>query len=548
LCGGKFVDEAGDLNFPESVLDRKDQSYRTRFGPAVETNGNVFDGSNISMKYAVRRLTGLRFPDKPGEDEAATLRQELFIQVHSAPLEAFFNSHLPDHNTYLNIENEALLHHNDPHPKRALRLRAYLDSVQDGTHWQHVWMRVGKMGKLVLYKAKKDEVAKPNKYLRAIGDLGVFASLEGAWLSKMMKDCIDQKPFHYAGGTLTFIQKPTPSVLDGVFADLIDPKGRFAFYFHSDDSCVGIRCNGEIYRYNLDISGCDASHSKHMFSLLETLAGPHRADMKRLVDQCRLPFEVRSAGNRRHRVIFGTKDGSPRLYSGSTITTCLNNGSNELIGMAIGDTPLPTGRLLFSTPFGTLNYGRLHVESAILAAIHLTGYVCTLEYCALPEDLQFLKNSPIACTDGERHAMLNLGVLLRASGTCRQDLPGRGDLRTRGKKFQAALLHGFYPTSDCSLIRMMKHAAGPHDTAFDKYVLADTNYKTVNTEIHTYLDESVYRRYRLTVQEIGQVEEFAQSDYGYFCANPGLSAILRRDYGLQCLNRVPQQYLADPRR
>lgn len=547
--GARFLDENMDLCFPPDLLNRKyDQTKRSRFGPCVEHNGNIFTVSDVSIKYAVRRMTGLRFPDEPGKDQLMADNQKSFIAAHEQSLLEFFTEHSPSAEDFLNIEHEAIEHHADVHPKRALRIAAYLDACETGELWKPIWMREHRTrGKVVLYKAKKDEVAKINKYQRAIGDLGVFASLEGAWITKAMKNATDGVPCRYKGGDMTFIQKPSGAKLDQIFADLEKPIGRYSFYLHSDDSVLAIHAGGEIYRFNIDIAGCDASHSQCLFDLLVKVAVGHEGDMSRLVDQCRLPFMVVSNDNPKNRVVFETSDNRARLYSGSTLTTLINNLANYLIGMAIADAAIPVQKTGCATPFGPISFGRLHTASVLLRAITETGYVCTLETCEILEDVQFLKNSPIKCTDGVHRSMLNLGVPLRASGTCKGDLPGRGNLKIRGTDFQAGLLRGFFPAASCTFINNMKKAAGPSTTDFSKEVAAYTAYKHISTESHVFDDASVYARYRLTDTEIAQVEQFSTSIHGEFSASPGLSKILEKDYGLSCINRVVPGYVRDSR-
>lgn len=489
----------------------------------------IYTASDHNIKYAVRRMIGKRFPGDPGRDELMNERQRIFIDQHSDALQSYFDSNRPSSDEFTSTLRSAREHHADTHPKKMLRINAYSDWCASGEILGRVWLRRDRRDvKLVLYKAKKDEVAKPNKYQRAIGDLGVSASLEGAWLTKAMKNRTDGVPLLYKGGHLTFIQKPTGHVLDQVFEDLVNPQGRYAFYLHSDDSCLSIRINGVVYRFNVDISSCDASHSMHIFALLESLAGRHSDAMKRLVDQCRLAFMVRSRSGK-GKIVFKTRDNRPRLYSGSTITTLINNLANYLIGMAIADMQFPTREL---TP--------QEVGALVEEAISTTGYVCTLVYCEITEDLQFLKNSPILSTDGSYRSMLNLGVLLRASGTCKGDLPGRGALRERGKAFQAGLLQGFYPKSACTVVDNMKLVAGPLNPKFEATIRDVLSYKHIRQDAVSFSDESVYRRYRLSPSEIASIEEFSSSDYGMFTANAGLSKILDVDYGLHCLNRIPE--------
>lgn len=525
-----FVD--GNVEFPYDCRSNKfDGSYRTRFGPCVEHNGVILSASDHNMKYAVRRMIGKRFPGIPGKDEMMIENQRVFIQDHLQPLYEFFSENSPSREDYNGTLYEARLHHMDPHAKRELRIAAYKDSFESGLLTEEVWMRGSADAKVVLYKAKKNEYAKPNKYLRAIGDLGVSASLEGAWLTKQMKNYTDGVPLNYKGGTLTFIQKPDGDKLTELFKDVISPKGRFAFYLHSDDSVLGIRVGNKVYWFNIDISGCDASHSKYIFALLEKLSLANEKDMKRLVDQCRLPFVVRSHCSKA-KIIFKTRDNRPRLYSGSTITTLINNLANYLIGLAIADTIIPDDATA------------AEVALLLQKAIEKTGYIVTMDICEYEEDISFLKNGPIRNSKQEFESMLHLGVPLRASGTCKGDLPGKGALAPRARAFQASLLQGCYPRAKSTVIDLMKEAAGPVNGNHHEDYL---QHKAISDNAVTYDDQSIYRRYRLTPREQQLLHGFAASGFGEFSANTALDKILNKDYGLRCVNEYAEDLTCDPR-
>jgi hypothetical protein len=209
--------------------------------------------------------------------------------------------------------------------------------------------------------------------------------------------------------------------------------------------------------------------------LLEKSAGNNVKYMRRLIDQLKLPFQVISQ-NGKHRVVFDNIRGEASLYSGSCLTTLINCLANILIGMAIADCEFPE----VCDPF--------IVTDILRASILETGYIVTMDYCEYDEDLQFLKHSPILTTSGHYQPMLNLGVLLRASGSCKGDVPGRGDLSTRFRDFQASLLQGMYPRSHCLVVDNMKRACGGIvRECMMKTIRDDLSYKVDDTTEHTFL-------------------------------------------------------------
>jgi hypothetical protein len=354
-----------------------------------------------------------------------------------------------------------------------------------------------------------------------IGDLKVPASLQGfrvtAYLKQAQKIDVsaNNAVFHFCPG-------PTHSELSEVFDNLISPPRKYYFAYFSDDSCLSIRTtSGEIVRYNVDISSCDASHTPALFEAYQKLPSYEAADdLSMLVDQLRKPIRVYDLADRRRYVELRNERGDPTLYSGSTITTSVNNFASLLIGQSIATSGAET-------------------EREIIAAARDVGYLITLEKCDLIEDIQFLKHSPVLDTKGAWQPLLNIGVLLRLSGTCTGDLPGttHESLEDRAAVFQKALLQGAYPRSNFALVDNMKSvvvgATGRGSELAERRVATALAYKVRET-VHAIFDsEDVYRRYRLTPHQMRMVDDdFGRAAIGTFHHNPALSCIMERDYGL----------------
>lgn len=430
---------------------------------------------------------------------------------------AFFNSpsfvallskakglYAPHFATYQDHLTEADLHHADTHPKKELRKHAW-EELQEELP-PRLWL------KSVLYKLKRLEIAKPGKYPRMIGDLGVAASLQGFRLTHFLKQAQDSERLDFNGGYARFVKAPTPEVLKEVFDDLISPPGRFVFIYFSDDACYSYRDdNGQVHMYNLDISSCDASHGPAVFEALEKLVpdGSPAEDLKVLTDQCRLPIRVVDANDHRRVVILRPR--TARLYSGSTITTAINNLANLSIAFSI----------------------TLDTTVDITQAARQAGYSVTVQQCQCPEDLQFLKHSPILDDQGRYQPLLNLGVLLRLSGVAKGDLPGKGDLFTRARAFQKALLNGVSNGSSYTVLdKMRMKCLDAEESVVYNSAVAELTSKVASAEA-TFDDSSIYRRYRLDDTEVLDLLSFADADTGTVHAGPAFSKVLEKDYGLR---------------
>jgi hypothetical protein len=359
----------------------------------------------------------------------------------------------------------------------------------------------------------------------------VGASLRGFRLTNFLKEAQAKEVFEYKGGHMAFCKSPDMTELKRHFENLIDPPGRFYFLYFSDDACLAIRGpTGRVDRYNLDISSCDASHGSALFEQLIKIVpqGAAQHDMELLVAQCQLPLRIVSKSNSQHVLIVQPKE--PKLYSGSTITTGINNLANLAIGISIAEAQY-TGQ--------TVNGVSVEIQDAAEKA----GYIITgCDALQEIEDIQFLKNSPVLDNAGQWHPMLNFGVFLRASGTCDGDLPGRGPLKSRAEAFQRGLLQGAYPRTHSEFLDTMRmtYGNGPitETKTFERKVEAG-QYPAYDVN-----SDSFCKRYRLDSTEYNDVLTFAQGGYGLAHNAPGLSKILTKDYGLKCVYQDNSQYLA----
>lgn len=437
----------GEIVFPTTEASPRKGAYRTIYGTNFCPDVIVHRNCDQTIRQAMRRLTGTRLPHMPGEDERLRSNQKRFLKSrlhHYEELGRQFYQFLETCDLPTDAREAALWFHGEKHAKRIPRIQAFLELLQGRSKSgknvaDRLWLKV------VSYKLKKDEYAKFAKYARMIGDMGIAASLQGFWITALVKKCMEARPLYHNGGVISFCSKPTSERLTAVFEELLEPTHRFSFVYFSDDSCLALRIGGVVRRFNLDISSCDASHTAYLFYLLRRLVpADHVDDIDVLIEQCSLPIEVRSVENPGLRVRLKNQD--PVLFSGSTLTTIINNLANISIGMAISECSFEEGDT------------DDQIEDKLTSAAAQAGYILTgcrpLDTYA---QLQFLKNSPVI-VDGKVIPFLNVGVMLRASGTCRGDLPGRRQdtIEKRIHCFQNALLQGLYPRHTFRLLQAMR--------------------------------------------------------------------------------------------
>jgi hypothetical protein len=502
----------GNLRFPHDP-NFYDGAYRTVFGPAVCHNGRIYSASNENVALAIRRLTAKRCPERPGYHEKLFENQEKYIGNDFLPfLKRLQQKYFHFLEPLESCSDEATAHHADPHQKKALRLAAYRDLVDRG--WlgdpAHLWMSSAR------WKMKREEWAKAGKKPRMIVDMKTPASLLGFRYMELLKQCQAAEPVSHNGGLIYFCKSPDPVTMRYVFKELEKPSTRFFYVLFSDDACFAVHTPSGVKRFNFDISSCDASHSASLFYALKALFPVwQQPEIQRLIDQCRSPLKIVSTQDKNMFVKLRPK--RPMLYSGSTITTAINNLANFMIAHSVSTL----------TTFSPAN---------ITAAAEKVGYIVTgVDELSCIEDIQFLKHSPVYDEQGELHPLLNLGVLLRASGVCHGDLPGRGPLAIRARKFQASVLRGMYPYARFTLADKMKLAAGYDYIDLPGVTKADIAFKVGDFKDRSFvaLDSSIYKRYKLADHEIDALHfEFATSGYMSFFRHTAIDKILGLDYGL----------------
>lgn len=524
---GQTFFREGEVRFPAKPADpvghRVDGTYRTVFGPCVTHNGVIYCNCDDCMRIALRRLLCVREPDEPHKHERLCLQQGTFIDAHSHVLDELRNLYTDHFANYGRLFDEMEEHYDAPHAKRGLRINARNELHETAFFMRRLWLLS------VEYKLKKDEIAKWLKRGRGIGDLGVAASLQGFRSTYLLKVAMASRPLLYKGFTIYFCKSPGYAELKWVFEQLERPPGRGFFVFFSDDSCISYNTPTGPVRINLDIKSCDASHTPALFeAAIRVAPSCAQDDVRVLVEQCALPIKVkevrRGPGRRRTVKLRAT---GPSLYSGSTLTTYINGIASILIACSVADDD-------FITP------------ATICIAAERAGYMVTTDICHTIEDVQFLKHSPVLDRDNVLQPVINLGVFLRASGSCHGDLPGRGNLLTRARAFQAGLFRGIYPRVHSPFLNSLRTNYGVSNDRVDKVVAKLLEYKLdVDAPVLHFTDEALFRRYRLKDgvpvlfdhQIAHFTSTFARATASHHYCDPATDAVLSKDYGLSSAGR-----------
>lgn len=517
--------QQGQICFDTQYDPGVSKYYRTCFGPAVSTEGSIYDDSNWNVNIAIRRLTGVKKPDIPGLDTLMGENQVRAFNDAKEFLAMLQQKYAPHFQEYTTVIEEAIEHHADKHDKRELRIHG-MDNLLNGDGNIHGnWIRRNR----VIWKLKKGEWAKPGKKPRMIVDLGVEASLLGFRLTNYLKIAQDSEPIEVNGGIIRFCKAPDMEALEDVFRNLIELRYRFYFVYFSDDACLSVRMeDGSIRFYNLDISSCDASHGPCVFEALLDIVPIHvKPDMAKLIKQCEAPLKITNRENSRESVTLRPKH--PMLYSGWTGTTAINNLANIMIAYNISKLEN------FENPD---DIG----AAALRAGYIVTGWEKPLDSYT---KLQFLKHSPVYDTKGFLRPMLNLGVLLRASGMCNYDLPGRKveSLETRAQKFQRGLIRGAYPRTEFELLKRMRTACGEGEayevTTFQRKVGIYDKYPSFEVS-----NIEMYKRYDLSpLEQEVFLNSFGSCRFGELHASKEAEKILSLDYDLVCSFRTPERFI-----
>lgn len=479
---------------------------RTIFGPWFRHHGIVYGVDLSTRLQSLYRL----FNSRGGDKNRDTGLRENQLSCNFTTYDRFIDlkrrveiALQPRTDRHAEVcENAA-----EVHPKRFLRLSALKTLTENGLVYGYEYT------KKVVAKLKTFEWAKPGKAPRNIVDLSCPGSLLGGWLLSIMKHCMEE-PFISPTMWSAYIPNPNIQRVDAAFRRIIDPIHSTFIYF-SDDACASFRCSDGVLMVNLDISGCDGSHTTRIFDLFEFLLSDtvHSQTGKWLVSQCMLPLHFVEGAC---RMLF--QPTTPVLFSGSVLTTFINNLGISTIANSLDNCYTPT-------------MTKNQMLKLIPLACASVGYLVTVQVCDVPEDLQFLKLSPCRLEKGGYTSCLNLGVILRTLGQCAGDLPGKSSvsLLTRSYTFNQSIIAGFVHAGDNGLLRVLREKYPASSTRiFSSYLTGK-----LSGAVHTASDLSVCLRYRLTVSEWQELLSLLNaSELGDILWCPAFDKIMRVDYGM----------------
>lgn len=490
------------------------KEYRTFFGPFFILPELNFPGSGgDEYRAAVSRMIALRKPDNPGFDARLTENQEGLSKVYRVPLHCF-KRHLEKYICRVGEEAAYPEWLFQPHAKRKFRLMIARSVETFGTNRREDFKSVG-------YKLKPGELLADGKK-RAVADLGALRTDATAWCVESIKQAW-AVPFEHGNLRATYTKESTKDNLRAAFESLLNPRG-IEFFYHSDDSCVSARCSDGLVYFNGDIKACDGSHRQPLFDALYKLIATekgrenvHAPALKRAFSYLTRTLKVRNKHKKEH-VRYKFK--SARLYSGSVLTTTINNFANLLIAFALHRRVPDPSRVT-----------RAQFKEAYRLAGEDVGYQLKIIDCERPEELQFLKHSP-SVVDGHIEPWMGLGVYIRGFGTFKGDLPGKGPLDRRAQSYlhgvvQSRLNWGSHIFNDS-----FGHLMSGMTTRMSTSLFDDDTSKSVGGCQCRIPIESLCSRYNLTEEElVDACRMIAASKLGDRIRHPVFERLYQVDYG-----------------
>ncbi len=490
------------------------KEYRSCFGPFFILPNVNFPGTGEGeYRAAVSRMVALRNPDVEGYDERLSENQTTIAKRFRVPLFRF-KRHLEK---YISRETYETLYPRwieAPHAKRKFRQMVAAGIKILGHNFHEDDKSVG-------YKLKPGELL-PDGKKRAVADLGALRTDATAWCVESIKEAWSV-PFLHGNLRAVYTKSSTKENLRDAFEHLLNPTG-IEFYYHSDDSCVAARCSDGVVYFNGDIKACDGSHRQPVFDLLSDMLSKDKgvrnvyADaLDRAFSYLKRPLKVR---NKHRKESVKYKFCCSRLYSGSVLTTTINNFANLLIAFALQHR-VPDPSRVTAAEF-KLAY-RLAGEDV--------GYQLKIIECSKPEDLQFLKHSP-SVVDDVIEPWMGLGVYIRGFGTFKGDLPGKGAYRTRAQSYLHGVVQSRLNWGDHIFNDSFRHLMIGMTTKLNTALFDEDLSKSVGGCRCRIPNESLCSRYNISEEElIDACKMVAASGLGDRLRHPVFEKFYQVDYG-----------------
>lgn len=416
-------------------------------------------------------------------------------------------------NHYIGRNDEMEEHHTDPHEKRNLRIDAWFD-LSFGQQAQEHWARMVKI------QLKPKEWAKMTsegpKPPRTTMDLTTKGSLMGAIKISRYKECQAQDDFIFEIDGITariiYAKAATFSRLKYCFEQLYVLTTDYVFLVFSDDCSAGWWKNGFRTWANIDISGCDRSHTDATFEFFrDTLPPEAQWEGQKLIEQCKLPIKIQPPELKSNKSTCPTVIMRPKqcmVYSGSVLTTPMNDIASTHIAWNVVKNKAKS-------------------KSEIQIAAESVGFIVTVQECEKFEDVQFLKQSPIF-HNGEIFPFPNLGVWMRSSGTICGGLPGRDAPQEKFRRVQAALISCTYSRISTPIIEKARANYGaPLDKDIVQMRRERFHYDLEEGPLIIVPHASMMERYGPFLDE---AEKYWDVGFGECVYSPNIALVLKKDY------------------
>lgn len=519
LKGEEFYDD-GVLDFPGE--DKEDKTFMHFFGPFFYCPIIVYARNDTNRAQALQRLTCCREPTLFVEVDGVEFTYDRWLRNNQT---SFIDDALRAELGYLKERISTVLVDSDeyelcrvaymeqPHAKRKERVNTLEEVKLCGT-LNTEWDPTSHVNSEI-----KIETGRNKKLPRQFISLGTKSILLAGFIMSKFKDCFTEQ----FGCDSEFVSGPTVVNLTRVFSRLMDPETLY-FCYYSDDSCCSIRCVDGVFMANIDISSCDTSHEQALFDLLVYLCELDTVVQSLLRDcvaQLCSALNIVSSEGYKVVLLFGTA----LLYTGSIITTPINNLANRVILASI--------KRELAKHIGVLR--RSDCRALIVRAAENCGYIVTVDVCNEPQELQFLKTSPVLTMDGWIPC-LNLGVILRVLGHCWGDLPGKDRIEVRAYDWQAQLVASFVHSGDHSLLRVLrcKYPMVRKIKRMESMVNKLFEYRGLDFPGNYITDEELSIRYSLSHSELHELlQQLEEAQVGDMMDCIASRKILSKDYGYE---------------
>lgn len=508
------------INFPTMGQPEKPQ-FRTVFGPVWCNWYTEFMCDSLGMLGATRRIGAIR-ENNLALHTSLIHNQRSFCRKHRGVFRAFRN-HIWSYtqSRWVDPNRGRQTWARAPHVKRKERVAEMNRQMAYGDLLPRI--------QTVKYNCKPNELLPQKKKLRGVGDLTCAGASVGAYIIDPVKEAMERDFIIRGKVRYRFCKAPVLKRLKEEFERLINCENEVEFLCFSDDSCIAVRCMDGVILFNCDVSCCDGSNFAPVFEIVKDVLSAHETD-KEIVDeilsQCQRPCVIRNPANWHEKIFMRLREGEFALYSGSVLTTTVNNIAN----------------LLIATSLSTMNFSTMtkdQVASSIVSGAAQAGYLVKAQMCEHVEDLQFLKYSPLYTKEGDIMPVLNIGTWLRGDGTCSGHMPGSSRIpwKRRCELYRSGVIEsrvhsGEHVIAAAYRTHITKATSGRERRVKERVQLSWLERQAGKFTQKPVLTMSLARRYRLQEFEVLELAQMIKHyGVGYKISHPTIERIIAKDYG-----------------